>query len=114
MNQCCKHWGHRKQHDIGYKSRPDPFGALSEAGAPGFEGSSWFGMVAPRNTPPAIIARLNKEFVRIMHLPDISAQFASEGAEPVADTPEEFAAKMRVEIAKWGKLIKTVGIVADQ
>lgn len=86
---------------------------IAEAGVPGFEGSSWFGMVAPSRTPPALVAKLNAEFVRIMNLPDIRAYFTSNGAEPVADTPQEFAATIRSEIAKWGKVIKTVGITPD-
>lgn len=86
---------------------------IAEAGVPGFEGSSWFGLVAPSRTPPAIVAKLNAELVRIMNLPDIRAQFVNEGAEPVGDTPEQFAATIRSEIAKWGKVIKAVGIAAD-
>ena len=86
---------------------------ISEAGAPGFEGSSWFGVVAPSHTPQPIVAKLNAELVRIMNLPDIHAQFTNEGADPVGDKPEEFALKIRSDIAKWGKVIKAVGIVAD-
>ncbi|GAA5232377.1 tripartite tricarboxylate transporter substrate binding protein [Verticiella sediminum] len=87
---------------------------IAEAGAPGFEGSSWFGIVAPAQTPPAVIAKLNEEFVRIMNLPDIKTRFLSEGVEPVGDTPEQFAATMRDESARWGKVIKDMGITIQQ
>ena len=86
---------------------------ISESGAPGFEGSSWFGMVAPKGTSPAIVNKLNREFVRIMNLPDINSQFVNEGAEPVGDTPDQFGATIRTEIAKWSKLIKSAGIKGD-
>ena len=87
---------------------------ISEAGAPGFEGSSFFGLVAPRGTPPAIIAKLNAELVRIMNQPDMRADFIKEGADPVGNKPEEFAAKLRTDITKWEKVIKANKIVADQ
>ena len=86
---------------------------ISEAGAPGYEGSSWFGVVAPSGIPQAIIARLNAELVRIMNLPDIRSQFINEGAIPIGDKPEEFGLTIRAEVAKWGKVIKAVGVVAD-
>jgi tripartite-type tricarboxylate transporter receptor subunit TctC len=87
---------------------------IAEAGVPGFEGSSWFGIVAPAQTPPAIIARLNREFVRIMNMPDIRSRFLSNGVEPVGDTPAQFEAVIRNESARWGKVIKDVGITIEQ
>jgi tripartite-type tricarboxylate transporter receptor subunit TctC len=87
---------------------------MAEAGVPGFNGSSWFGIVAPAKTPPAIVARLNREFVRIMNTPAMKAQFISEGAIPVADSPEEFAQKIQGEIASWTRLVKTMGITLEE
>lgn len=86
---------------------------IAEAGVPGFEAVAWFGVLAPGQTPPAIVAKLNAEIVRIVKLPEIRERLASEGAEPVGNSPEELAAIIRSDIAKWDKLIKTFGIVAD-
>jgi len=86
---------------------------ISEAGAPGFQGSSWFGIVAPARTPPEIVTRLNEALVRIMNTPDIRNDFSREGAIPVGDNPAEFAATIKAEIAKWGKVAKASGITPE-
>ena len=78
---------------------------MIEAGVPGFEVAGWYGVLAPAGTPPAIIARLNREMVRILHLPDVREHLAGEGSEPVGSTPEEFAAHIKSEVAKWRKVI---------
>ena len=86
---------------------------IAEAGVPGFEASVWFGLSAPARTPPAIIRKLNAEIARILKLPDIHARFAGEGAEPAGNTPEEFAAAIRAEIARWGKVVEVARIVPE-
>lgn len=82
---------------------------ISEQGLKGFETGSWFGMSVPTGTPKDIINRLHKESVRILALPEVRDRMTSEGAEFVADTPEQFTAFLRSEIAKWGKAVKASG-----
>ncbi len=86
---------------------------MIESGLPDFVSNSWFGVLAPAGTPPAIIARLNKEFVALLQRPDIREQISRTGADPVGDSPEEFAAFIRTEIAKWGQVVKAARIKAE-
>ncbi len=86
---------------------------IAESGVPGYDHGPWNGMLAPAKTPKAIIARLNAEVARIVHMPEAKAVLVHEGAEPVGNTPEEFAAIIRTETAKWAKVIKAAGIKAD-
>jgi len=82
---------------------------VAESGVPGYAVSSWFGVVAPARTPAPIVARLNREIVAALQQPDTRARLASVGADPVSDTPEEFAAFIRSELAKWAKVVKASG-----
>ncbi len=77
---------------------------------PGFEAAGWFGYAAPARTPKEVVAALNKEIVRILMLPDVKERLIAQGAEPVGDTPEQFAQYIRSEAAKWGKVIKTLNL----
>jgi tripartite-type tricarboxylate transporter receptor subunit TctC len=86
--------------------------SLDEAGIKGYENSSWSAVAAPANTPPAIVARLHKEFVEILRMPDIQKRHAEVGAEIIASSPEEFHAYLKAEVAKFGKLVKAAGIKA--
>jgi tripartite-type tricarboxylate transporter receptor subunit TctC len=79
---------------------------VAESGVPGYEFVGWWGVVAPASTPPAIIRRLNAEFVKIQREPYMAEHLGQEGAEPRASTPEEFARFLRVEAAKWGKVAR--------
>ena len=83
---------------------------VGESGLPGAEVNVWYGMVAPAGTPPEIINRLNAELVKIMKSPEISERFASQGAQPVTNTPDEFGKLIRADVAKWAKVIKQSGI----
>jgi len=83
---------------------------IAEAGVPGFEASGWFGFAAPAGTPRAVVRKLNTELVRILNLPEVKERLIGLGAEPVGDTPEEFAAFIRAEAAKWGKVIKALNL----
>ena len=83
---------------------------VAESGMPGFETSAWQGIFAPRQTPQALILLLNSEITRIMNLPDVKKQLAAEGAEPVANTPEEFAKWLRQDIARWAKVVKAANV----
>ncbi|HEX3137298.1 MAG TPA: tripartite tricarboxylate transporter substrate-binding protein, partial [Casimicrobiaceae bacterium] len=83
---------------------------IAEAGVPGFEAAGWFGYAAPARTPKEIVATLNREVVRILALPDVRERLIAQGAEPVGDTPEQFAQYIKAEAAKWGKVIKTLNL----
>jgi tripartite-type tricarboxylate transporter receptor subunit TctC len=82
---------------------------VAESGVPGFAVSSWFGVVAPARTPAPIVARLNREIVAALGLPDTRARLAGLGADPVSDTPDEFAAFIRSELATWAKVVTASG-----
>jgi tripartite-type tricarboxylate transporter receptor subunit TctC len=83
---------------------------VAEAGVKGYEASSWFGLFAPAGTPPDIVARLAAETQRIVQLPEMKDRLLALGAQPAANTPAEFAAFVRDEIAKWGTVIRNAGV----
>jgi tripartite-type tricarboxylate transporter receptor subunit TctC len=83
---------------------------ISEAGYPGIACESWFGIVVPARTPKEIIRLLNREIVRIMKLPDTKEYLATLGLDPVGSTPEEFAEVIRMDVEKWGKVIRLANI----
>jgi tripartite-type tricarboxylate transporter receptor subunit TctC len=84
-----------------------------EAGVPGFEVDSWHGMLAPAKVPRDIIARLNREIVAILDKPDVRDALLSEGGDITPGTPEQFAAFLKSELAKWAKVVKEAGITAE-
>ncbi len=83
---------------------------MQEAGVAGYEAGSWFGLLAPANTPKDIVQKLSVETRRILQLPDVKERLSGQGAEPAGGTPEEFAAFIRVEQAKWRKVIEQAAI----
>ena len=86
---------------------------VAESGLPGFEAVGVHGLLAPAGTPRRVIDRLNAESGAVLRSPDVRAQLASDGAEPVGNTPEQYAAQIAAEMQKWGRLIKDRGIRAD-
>jgi tripartite-type tricarboxylate transporter receptor subunit TctC len=86
---------------------------VAESGLDGYETLTWFGFVAPAKTPPAIVARLNAEIVKVLALPDVRNQFSVQGIEILGGTPERFADYIRDEIAKWAKAIRLSGAKAE-
>jgi tripartite-type tricarboxylate transporter receptor subunit TctC len=80
---------------------------------PGFESTSWGGVLAPAGTPAPVIASLNTEIVKILRMPEIKAKISGMGAEVVDSTPDEFKTFIRDEIAKWSKVIKQSGASAE-
>lgn len=86
---------------------------LAESGVPGFEVRSWHGAFAPAATPRDIVNRLNADIVQALRQPDIKERFASQGVELVGNKPEEFAAFLQKEHAKWSKVVKASGARAN-
>ena len=82
----------------------------AEAGLPGFEVSTGFGLFAPAKTPRPVIKKLHDEVVKSLKLPQVKERLDSQGAEPVGNSPEEYDAFVRTEIAKWQKVCKEAGI----
>ena len=86
---------------------------LDEQGLKGFETGSWFGVALPAGAPREIIAKLHAEVVRIIKLPEVTERIASEGAEFIGNSPDEYTAFVKDEIAKWGKVVKMSGAKVD-
>ena len=85
----------------------------SESGLPGFESDTWFGIYGPKGLPPEIVNRLNAEFNKAIQSQDVRDRLAKLGAEPVGGTPAQFAAMVRKDSARWGKLIKDRKITVE-
>src|SRR5262249_60274723 len=86
---------------------------LSEAGLPGFEMLSWFGLLAPAGTPGAIVARLNAETIKALNAADMKPVIAGMGSELRTGSPEQFADYIKSEIARIGKIAKATCIRAE-
>ena len=86
---------------------------VAESGIPGYEVTNWFGVSAPAKTPRTIVERLNSEIVRALNVPDLRERLASQGADPVGNTPDQFTAFIQNEIAKWAKVIRAAGIKGE-
>jgi tripartite-type tricarboxylate transporter receptor subunit TctC len=95
-----------------WQDTPD-FPTMAESGLAGFEVNSWYGLLAPAGTSREIVMRLNSEVSRALREPDARERLYSISATPMDNTPEEFAAYINAEIAKWSKVVKTAGIRAD-
>jgi len=83
---------------------------INESGVPGYEAIQWFGLLAPAGTPQAIIDRLQAETAKILDTPAMKARLALEGAEPIGNSPAEFSALIKAEMAKWSQVAKAAGI----
>ena len=83
---------------------------VAESGVPGYEAISIVGIFAPAKTPAAAVHKLSAEIATVLHRPDIRDRFLGTGVESVGSTPEEFAAVIRTDMAKMGKLIRDTGI----
>jgi tripartite-type tricarboxylate transporter receptor subunit TctC len=81
----------------------------AEAGLPGLEVNAWFGLIAPRGTPAEIVARLNAEVRKAVASAELREAIATQGLEPAADSPQEFAEVIGKEMARWAQVVKTSG-----
>ncbi|HWI13913.1 MAG TPA: tripartite tricarboxylate transporter substrate binding protein [Burkholderiales bacterium] len=86
---------------------------VAESGLPGFEVSVWFAVLAPAATPRDIVQKVNAVLVKALHSPDVKQRLAEQGAEPVANTPEQFAATIQRDLAKWAKVVKEANVKLD-
>jgi len=86
---------------------------VAESGLAGFNISTWYGVWAPASTPPAIVQRLSREIAAIVKSPEVSERFRSLGAEAVGNTPEQFGAFTKDELAKWSRIVKQSGAKVD-
>ena len=86
---------------------------VAESGYPGFEADQWYGVVAPANTPPDIIAKLNQQINKSLSSPDIATRLASEGAEATPNPPQVFAELINTEIKRWRTVIEKGGVKVE-
>ena len=86
---------------------------LDESGFRGFEVSPWFGILAPAGTPKEVVARINRDTVKVLKLPKVRERLLAQGAEPVGDTPEHFLQYLQSEVQKWAKVVKATGARVD-
>ena len=82
---------------------------ISESGVPGYEVSSWYGLLAPAGTPAAIVSRLQQGVAKALRLPDVGQKLKADGLDLVGSTPEQFGAAIKTEIVKWAKVVKASG-----
>lgn len=85
---------------------------MIEAGLPGFEVTAWFGLLAPTGTPSNVISKIHDDTVRVLAMADVKERFQTQAAIPSGNKPEEFAAFIKSETAKWAKVIKASGAKA--
>jgi len=86
---------------------------VTSSGLPGYTAQGWFGLLVPKGTPPAVIAKLHDDVNKVLAQPDVRKDLLAKGAEPGSGTSAEFSAFIREEQDKWAKLIKDAGIVME-
>ena len=86
---------------------------ISESGVKGYEATSWYGFFAPAQTPPDVLKKLNADAVAAIRASDVQAQLQKAGADPIANSSEQFAAVLQQELAKWAKVVQISGARVD-
>ena len=86
---------------------------LAEAGLPGFDAKNWFALLAPAGTPKEIVQLLNTQMAKVVAAPDLVARLGSQGAILEASTPEQLAAMMKTDVAKWARVVKDANVRAN-
>jgi tripartite-type tricarboxylate transporter receptor subunit TctC len=84
---------------------------IAESGVPGFELDQWYGVITTAKTPPAVVAKLSAAIADAVKAPEVAKRLTTDGSTPVGSTPEQFAATIKSDTAKWGKVIKDIGLV---
>jgi tripartite-type tricarboxylate transporter receptor subunit TctC len=108
--------GKLKMLAVGTKSRSafvPEYPTIAEAGVPGYESSTAFGVLVPAKTPAAIVTRLSRESVKLLHGSEMRERLAAQGLEAVGSTPAEYAAHIKDELARYGRIAKAAGIRTD-
>jgi tripartite-type tricarboxylate transporter receptor subunit TctC len=88
--------------------------AIAEAGYPEYDANPWWGLVAPAGTPAPVITKLNTEIVRILKLPEVEKPLRDEGIDLAASTPAEYARHFERDVKRWGAIVRTAGVQAQQ
>jgi tripartite-type tricarboxylate transporter receptor subunit TctC len=86
---------------------------LSDAGVPGYEASTAFGVLGPARMPPAVLGRLNRDIVRVLQSAEVRERLAAQGVEVVGSTPEQYATHLRDELDRYGRIVKSAGITPE-
>ncbi|HEV7394213.1 MAG TPA: tripartite tricarboxylate transporter substrate binding protein [Burkholderiales bacterium] len=86
---------------------------IAESGLPGYEATTWYGMLVPAKTRMEVIAKLHDHLVEVLKLPDIREKLLAQGLEPVANGPDEFGAIISTELVKWSKVVAAAGVKAE-
>ncbi|MCE2947146.1 MAG: tripartite tricarboxylate transporter substrate binding protein [Betaproteobacteria bacterium] len=86
---------------------------MAESGLPGFEFNNWFGVLGPAGMPPAVVARLNAEMLKMMALPDVRERITFDGGEPAAGPPAEFRALLASDLSKWARIARELRMQAN-
>ena len=86
---------------------------IAESGYKDFDATTWFGLLVPARTPAAVVTRLNTEVNKVLKIPDVREKLETEGGEVLGGSPEEFAALLKAEHARWGKVVKDSGAKVD-
>lgn len=86
---------------------------INESGFKGFDAVTWFGLLAPAGTPKDVVARINAEFVKALKQPELAKRLSDEGADPAGGTAEEFAALIKADLPRWGKVVRESGARID-
>ena len=86
---------------------------MIEAGVPGYDSTTWFGVLGPASTPRDVVAKVSGDLAAVVQAADVRERFAAAGAEPLGSTPEAFAETIRIETAKWARVVKASGLKAE-
>jgi len=86
---------------------------IADSGVPGYDYSTWYGLLAPAHTPQPIISKLHAEVVRVIHMPEMKSMLRQAGIEAVGNSPHEFAAIIKTEVARWIKVVDAAGVKAE-
>jgi tripartite-type tricarboxylate transporter receptor subunit TctC len=87
--------------------------SISESGVPGYDAASWYALLAPANTPDAILEQINREVVQLLRGDDVRERLGAQGLEATGSTRQELALRIREDISKWQRVVKAAGIKVE-